>query len=87
MKVLNKNVEMLCMFDMEGAPDPIRFRLTNEEGQKQVIKIEKILTRELEKLAGNKMLVYTCQSVINGEMRLFTIKYELDTCKWFIYKM
>ncbi len=86
MKVINQEVELLCLFD-EGVPSPIRLRLTNEEGQKQVVKIDKVIQRDFEKLAGNRMYVYTCQCEINDVLRTITLKYELDTCKWFIYKM
>lgn len=86
MKVLNKSIDVLCLFDATGVPEPIRFRITDESGENQVVKL-RIIKREFEKLAGNKMYVYTCQSVINNEMKILTIKYELDTCKWFIYKI
>jgi len=33
------------------------------------------------------MLIFTCQSVINGLEKRYEIKYELSTCKWFLYKM
>lgn len=78
---------MLCIFDTTGILSPIRFRIQNEDGQKQVVRVEKIIKKDIEKLAGNKMIVYTCQSSINGESRLYTIKYEIDSCKWFIYKI
>lgn len=87
MKVINKEIDLLCWFDKQGAATPIRFRLINEEGQDQVIKIEKILKKDLEKLAGNRMFVYTCQSLINNETRILTLKYELDTCRWFLFKI
>lgn len=86
MKVLNKRIDVLCLFDATGVPEPIRFRVTADDGEPQVAKL-RVIKREFEKLAGNKMYVYTCQSVIENEMKILTIKYELDSCKWFIYKM
>lgn len=86
MKVLNKSIDVLCLFDVTGVPEPIRFRVTDNDGEPQVAKL-RVIKREFEKLAGNKMYVYTCQSVIDNEMKILTIKYELDSCKWFIYKM
>lgn len=86
MKVINREIEVLCLFE-EGVPSPIRMRLSNEEGEKQVIKIDKVIQRDFEKLAGNKMYVYTCHCKINGLLHILTLKYELDTCKWFVFKM
>lgn len=40
-----------------------------------------------EKLAGNDMLVYKCQSVIKGAERLYELKYEFSTCKWILWKL
>lgn len=87
MKIMNKEIELLCWFDREGVPNPLRLRLDDESGQQQVIRIEHVLTRDLEKLAGNKSLIYTCQSTINGEQKLMTLKYELESCRWTLYKL
>jgi hypothetical protein len=40
-----------------------------------------------EKLAGNKMLIFRCQSEIERELKPYEIKYELGTCKWYLWKM
>ena len=40
-----------------------------------------------EKLAGNEMLVFKCQSLIDGVLKMFEIKYELRTCKWILFKI
>jgi hypothetical protein len=52
-----------------------------------VIKIDRILLRHVEKLAGNRMLLFRCQSFYGDAERLFEIKYEFNTCKWFLYKI
>ena len=33
------------------------------------------------------MLVFTVQKRINGTECLYEIKYEISTCKWFLYKI
>lgn len=82
MKVLMKPIEMIAWFTQEGVPKPIRYRLDGN-----VIKVEKVTSKSEEKLAGNRMIVYRCQSVINGELRLFELKYELQTGKWYLFRM
>jgi hypothetical protein len=52
----------------------------------QMTPIEVLSVTE-EKLAGNRMLCFRCQSEISGELRPFEIKFEWGTCKWFLYKM
>lgn len=87
MKLLRKSVEVIALFDFDGNSKPMKFRLINEEEENTVIKIDKIVKREIDKFAGNKMLKYTCESCINGEVKLFELRYEMDTCKWYLYKM
>lgn len=86
MKVVRKEIDVLCWFDKKGYPNPVRFRLVEASGESVVIKIDKVITREFEKLAGNKMFVFTCQCVINDTIRTLVIKYELENCIWILFK-
>jgi hypothetical protein len=45
------------------------------------------MERKEEKLAGNRMLIFLCQSVVAGQEKVFELKYEIATCRWFLYKM
>lgn len=74
---------MIAWFDIPGTPRPIRFRHRGN-----IIKVEMIVRLSEEKLAGNRIIkVYDCQSEIQGQMKQFQLKYELNTCKWFLYKV
>lgn len=87
MKVLMKPIEMIAWFTKDGFPIPLRYRITSEDESDKVIRVDKILFKEEEKLAGNRMIVYRCESVINNTQRLFELKYEISTYKWYLYKM
>lgn len=87
LKVLAKPIEMVAWFTEGGNPNPVRFRIKNEDETYTVICVDKIIYRQLEKYAGNNMLVFRCQSFINGIQRVFEIKYEISTCKWILFKM
>ncbi|WP_459928170.1 hypothetical protein [Desulfosporosinus burensis] len=76
-----KPIEMIAWFPEDGPPNPIKYRLNGV-----VIKVEKVTSKSEEKLAGNRMIVYLCQREINGELRPFELKFELQTCKWFLFK-
>lgn len=86
MKVVKKEIDVLCWFDQQGYPNPVRFRLVDESGEHLVVKIQRVITRDFEKLAGNKMFVFTCQCTIHNLMRIVVIKYEIENCKWILYK-
>lgn len=82
MKVLIAPIEIIAKFDMYGKPAPVRFRHGD-----QVINVEQVLNVTEEKLVGNRMKIFTCQSEVVDEMKRFEIKFELRTCKWYLWKM
>ncbi len=86
MKVLMKTVDMIFLSTSEGAITPLKFRFT-EGDQATTIRIDRIIERKEEKLAGNRMLVFTVQSVLNGIERIFEMKYEIQSFKWYLYKL
>lgn len=87
MRIVAKPIDMVAWFTKEGEPRPVRFRVTNEEESEMVIKVDKILYREIEKFAGNPMLVFRCQGEINGVEKVYELRYELLTCKWVLFKI
>ncbi len=82
-----KTVKMLSVTEENGMQTPLKFQLKNEDGGRITVKVDNVILRNEEKLAGNKMLVYRCQSQINGVLKVFELKYEVSTCKWYLYKM
>jgi hypothetical protein len=87
MKVVAKPIDMVVWFSHDGAPNPLKFRVENDDNSFSVIKVDKVLQKDMERLAGNNMLVFRCQSIINGQERVYEIKYELRTCKWILFKI
>lgn len=87
MKVVAKSVEMVAWFDKEGIPHPVRFRFHKEDQSHAIVKVDRVINRNLEKFAGNKMIVFNCVSDLVGVSRPFQLKYELNTCKWILFKI
>lgn len=87
MKVLMKSVDMICFNSSEGVITPIKFRIREEGQEPRIIRIDRIIDKKEEKIAGNRMLVYTLQTTIDGIERIFEMKYEIQTFKWYLYKM
>lgn len=65
-------IEVLAHFDLTGAPRPYRITLEGKE-----LKIEQVVSVTEEKLSGNRMLCFRCQSEIKGELRPFEIIFEM----------
>jgi hypothetical protein len=85
LKVIAKPIQMIAWFNEDGTINPIKFKIDEEENK--VIKIERILKREQEKLAGNTMEKFTCSSCINGIEKIFEIKYDIKNYKWILFKI
>jgi len=86
MKVVAKPIEMIALFSDRGGPEPLKFRITGRE-KSTTIMVEQIIDKHIEKLAGNNMYVFTCQSEIDGKRKKYEIKFELNTCKWMLFKI
>jgi len=86
-KAMVKPVDVIAWFNESGTPCPIRFRINNENETKQVINVDRVMFVEKEILAGNPMLVFRCQSLINRIEKVYELKFEINTCKWFLWKM
>ncbi|ERK31538.1 hypothetical protein [Clostridium intestinale] len=87
MKVIAKSIDVIAWFTESGEPSPIRFRMKNEDQSTTIIKVDKVIFKEKEKLAGNPMLVFRCQSMINKINKIYELKYEIQTCKWTLFKI
>lgn len=86
LKVLALPIEMIAWFNEGGLPTPIKFKI-HSESLANVVKVDKVIYREVEKFAGNYVYLYRCQSVINNTERIYELKYELKSCKWMLFKM
>ena len=86
MKILRRPIEVIAWFDLEGNPAPIRFRYLDDQDEISIVKVDHIVQKDVEKLGGNKIIRYTCESMQCGQVKPFEIRYELETCRWFLYK-
>jgi hypothetical protein len=66
-------------------PYPVRFK--SDEEEEVIIKVGRVVTQDKEKLYRNHMLIFNCQSVINGAEKMYQIEYELSAFKWMLFKI
>ena len=86
MKRIMKEVDVIAAFDTEGKITPVKFRI-EEEGLCRTIKIDRVSCQTTERFAGNSVVVFECVTLLDDTERNLQLKYELKTCKWFLYKM
>ena len=87
MKIVVKPIEVVSWTDINGNIRPLRFKIINEDESISVLKIERVCYIDKEKFAGNNLLVFNCQSIINGIEKQYELKYELSSCKWILFKI
>ena len=87
MKLVMKPIEVIAYFDTQGLPTPKKFKFNDADDLPTVIQVDRVSFREEEKLAGNRMLIFRCQSSFNDLVKVFELKYEIQTCKWFLWKI
>jgi len=87
MRIYMQPIESIAWFKRDGTPYPIKFKIADNDQTDKTIKIEKVLHRTEERLAGNRMLIFRCQAEINNHLKVFELKYEINTCRWYLYKI
>lgn len=87
MKIVKKPIEVISYCDMQGNIKPMKFRFQDDDNCWINVKVDKIMKRDIEKLAGYKMLVYTCVSNIEGVQKIYELKCEIDSSKWLLFKI
>ncbi len=78
MKIVNKPIKVMAIFQPDGKIEPIKFRLEDN-----VVYIKKVVKTYEEKIVGNKRVVFVCE---HDNCNLYELKYELDSKVWYLFK-
>lgn len=72
--------------DNKGKTTPLRFRYTDDSYSEHVIK--NIITVSYEELIINKKreIRYVCKAVIRDCLKIFELKFDVQSCTWVLYK-
>jgi hypothetical protein len=87
MRTISKPIEVLTITDTLGNMAPLRFKAKTKSDEDIVICVDKIESKEIDKMAGNLMLLYKCRGIVNDKARNFELKFEIKSCKWMLWKM
>lgn len=78
---------MIATFNEKGVPIPFRFRMDNENS---FIKFEKLIHMERVNdpyKPKQHCYIFLWRSVINDLLRNYELKFEIEECKWLLYRM
>ena len=87
MKTLNKPIEMISLCAIDGTLRPLRFRYVDERRQACTIRIKEILSSKESYLAGIPSLIYLCRAMLDGQDRLFELRYAIHTHTWILHRI
>lgn len=87
MRVVAVPIEMIASFSKEGIPRPVRFRMMIEDESEKVINVQTIIEKEKTKLNGVMFFNFRCQSIIDERQLVYELIFEINTCKWVLYKI
>jgi hypothetical protein len=86
MKIVAQPIDVIATFGRKE-PVPYKFKYSQESGERVEVRIDKIITIENMRIAGIETLIYTCQSQIGSELRLYQLKYIIGQYRWELYKI
>ncbi len=73
--------------DENGTITPVRFKIKNEEGAATVVKIQRIHKKDKDRIAGCITYTFHCEILINQQTLLCEIRYDVENCKWILFKL
>jgi hypothetical protein len=65
---------------------PVRFRITDEHEEEQVVKIENYQERKSDNFTKDKR-IYDCLVIVNGVKKRAEIHYNISSMKWVLYNL
>ena len=87
MKIVAKPINVIAVFNCEHIPSPRKFRYETDSSSTCEVKVDRIIESERKRIAGIESIVYLCQSEIEGQIKLYELKYVISTYSWELYKI
>lgn len=84
MNLRGQIIKVMALMPSNADPKPLKIKIHDENNIERLLKIYNVLSINHEKLAGNKMIKYICECQIAEDLIYVEIKYELDTCLWYL---
>lgn len=87
MKILSKEIDAIVIFKKGEVPLPYKFKYSEENEEKEEIKIDRIIKTEKRRITGIETIIYFCQSRIGDKLIQYELKYIIGECRWVLYKL
>ena len=87
MKAINQPCETVCFVDKNGNIRPQRIRITDNNGEQQVIIIAETFKKYEGKVDGIDCIIYNCKSNFKNEGKSFELKFNKNEMQWLLFRV
>ena len=86
MRILEKEIDVICICNKGKPPKPCRFKLSYSDGTVRTIEVDNIVLTEKFLPGGSTYYLYHCASEVNGSIVEYELKYFVRDIKWQLYR-
>ena len=79
-------VDMICVCSANGDIRPLRFRMEDDKHRLMAVDIEEVISSKLIQYVGIEARVFLCKATVEGQNRLFELKYTIRSHKWSLHR-
>lgn len=79
-------VDMICVCSANGDIRPLRFRMEDEKHRLVLVNIEEVISSKPIQYVGIEARVFLCKATVEGQKRLFELKYTIRSHKWSLHR-
>ncbi len=87
MTTIAKPIKMVLWTQEDGRIHPLRFQLKRKDGSEQVCQITRVFGVDENKFSGNKTLLFNSEFKLDDRYFPCILKYELESCRWWLFKV
>lgn len=81
-----KSIEVITKFRKINDITPLHFKISLDDESFNYINESRVLTVTKEH-SDKSSLLYNCETIIDGELSYYNLKFEPSSCKWKLWRM
>lgn len=82
-----KSIEVVTKFKKVNDITPLHFKISLDDESFNYVNESRVLTVTKESGGRNHDLMYNCETIINGELSFYNLKFEPSSCRWKLWRI
>ena len=79
-------VDVIALYSANGDIRPLRFRMEDDKHRLLAVDIDEVISSRLIQYVGIEARVFLCRATVEGQKRLFELKYTIRSHKWSLHR-